>query len=418
MRSDELDVPEPVKRIAARLEEAGYETWAVGGAVRDTLLGGVRSDWDLATAAHPGTVQKLCRPSYPIGLRFGTVGVRGSDGHVYEVTTFRKDIETDGRHAVVEYAETIDEDLARRDFTINAIAYHPLRKEFRDPFSGREDLDGRRLRSVGDPAARFAEDYLRVLRGLRFAGRYELAFDPDTWKALKDTVPKIPHLSGERIREELLKVLTGPRASSALALYARSGALEIIFPELVGLNEDEWERTLRTIEAISPQRLHLRLVVLLQPLSQRLEEVMTRLRFSNAELRDVGGLCAGLRHPLPERGEVAGARRWLRKVGPERARDVLRLHLAFARGAGADSAQRAQLASRVSRVLEVLRRGDPVTLTDLAIDGTDLMELGLEPGPEFGRILEECLDAVIEDPTLNQKETLLDLVEERRPSRG
>lgn len=418
VRSDELDVPDPVKRIAARLEEAGYETWTVGGAVRDALLGGVRSDWDLATAAHPETVQKLFRPSYPIGLRFGTVGVRGSDGRVYEVTTFRKDIETDGRHAVVEYAETIDEDLARRDFTINAIAYHPLRGQFRDPFSGGDDLRDRLLRCVGEPVVRFAEDYLRVLRGLRFAGRYALEIDPGTWKALKETVPKIPHLSGERIREELLKVLAGPRASSALALYERSGARDSIFPELVGLDEMEWERTLRAVEVIPPRRLHLRLAVLLQPLSQRLEEVMTRLRFSNAELRDVGELCAGLRHPLPERGGVAQARRWLRKVGPERARDVLRLHSAFARAADAGPAQRVELARRATRVLEVLRRGDPVTLTDLAIDGNDLMDLGLEPGPQFGRILEDCLEAVIENPELNRKQTLLDMVEERRASRG
>jgi tRNA nucleotidyltransferase (CCA-adding enzyme) len=414
VRSDALDVPEPVRRIAERLEEAGYETWAVGGAVRDALLGAVRSDWDLATAAHPDTVQSLFRPSYPIGLRFGTVGVRGSDGRIYEVTTFRKDIETDGRHAVVEYADSIDEDLARRDFTINAIAYHPLDGRFRDPFCGGDDLRDRRLRCVGEPAVRFAEDYLRVLRGLRFAGRYELEIVPDSWRALTEAVPKIVYLSGERIREELLKVLAGPRASSTLTLYQKSGARDVMFPELVGLDEIEWERTLRTIEVLPPQRLHLRLVVLLLPLAPRLEEVMTRLRFSNAELRDVEELCAALRHPLPERAEVARARRWLRKVSPSRARDVLRLHIAFARAADAEPAQRAELGGRVRGVLEVLRRGDPVTLKDLAIDGNDLMELGFEPGPPLGRVLEDCLEAVIDDPELNRRERLLEMVEERR----
>jgi hypothetical protein len=125
-------------------------------------------------------------------------------------------------------------------------------------------------------------------------------------------------------------------------------------------------------------------------------------------------LCAGFRHPVPSCGEATRARRWLRKIGPSRARDVLRLHIAFARGADADAAQRGELGRRAAGVLEVLRRGDPVTLKDLAIDGNDLMELGLEPGPGVGRILEDCLEAVIEDPELNRKETLLDLVEEWR----
>lgn len=410
-----LEVPEPVREIARRLEEAGYSTWTVGGAVRDALfLGHVRSDWDLATAAHPDLVRRLFRPSYPVGLRFGTVGVRGSDGRVYEVTTFRKDIETDGRHAVVEYAERIDQDLARRDFTINAIAYHPLRDEFRDPFGGRSDLGARVLRCVGEAEVRFAEDYLRVLRGLRFAGRFQLKVEPATWDALTDAVSNVPRLSGERIREELLKVLAIEEASPALRLYRESGALAAILPELSGLEEGRWEGMLRTVDEIGPSRFHLRLVVLLAPVGDRLEDVMTRLRFSNAELRQVQELVTGLEAELPAEGEVVAARRWLHRVGPDRARDVLRLHFAMARGSGAEPGQRSELARRALLILGVLRRGEPVALGDLAIDGNDLKALGFEPGPEFAEILDGCLEMVMEDPRRNRKDTLLAMVREGR----
>jgi len=411
--ADALHVPEPVKEIAARLEQAGYETWTVGGAVRDALLGGDRSDWDLATAAHPDIVRKLFRPAYPIGVRFGTVGVRGSDGRVYEVTTFRKDIETDGRHAVVEYAQTIEEDLARRDFTINAIAYHPLEPRFLDPHAGRADLQKRVLRCVGEARLRFAEDYLRVLRGLRFAGRYRLEIEPHTWSALRAAVPDIARLSGERVREELLKVLTGPNAAAALDLYRRSGALTVVFTEFEGMDDESWKQTRDTITSIAPQRTQLRITALLVPASGHLDDVMERLRFSNAELRLTRELIEGLRQPLPPPGDPVAARRWLRDVGPQRARDVLLLHGARARARGAEAGERADLARRARAVLGALRRHEPVTLADLAIDGNDLKQLGLDPGPDFARILEECLEAVIEDPARNERETLLRMVRER-----
>jgi tRNA nucleotidyltransferase (CCA-adding enzyme) len=413
-----LDVPDAVCEIAKRLEESGYETWTVGGAVRDALLGGYRSDWDLATAARPADVRKLFRPSYPIGIQFGTVGVRASDGRVYEVTTFRRDIETDGRHAVVEYAGTIEEDLARRDFTINAIAYHPLHHTFLDPFAGREDLERRLLRCVGEPAQRFAEDYLRVLRGLRFAGRYRLEIDFATWEALTVAVPRLPRLSAERVREEILKLLAGPGASTGLALYRQSGALALVVPELAGLDDGAWEEILRTIDEIPVQRVHLRLVALLAPAGSEILALMTRLRFSNAEMRETLALSQALAVPLGAAGQVVAARRWLRDVRPERARDTLRLHFAHTRARTVGPAERRDLASLARLALEVHRRGDPVTLDDLAIDGHDLKALGLQPGPEFGRILESCLETVIERPELNRRDVLLDYVRGGSPLRG
>lgn len=408
-----LEVPAAVCEIAKRLEDNGYETWAVGGAVRDALLGGHRSDWDLATAARPETVRKLFRPSYPIGIQFGTVGVRGSDGRVYEVTTFRRDIETDGRHAVVEFAATIEEDLARRDFTVNAVAYHPLHHTFLDPFAGRKDLERRVLRCAGEPAQRFAEDYLRVLRGLRFAGRYGLEIELSTWEALTAAVPSLSRLSAERIREEILKLLTAPGASAGLALYRTSGALAVVLPELADLREGEWEELLRAIDELPVRRVHLRLVTLLAPAGSEIADLMTRLRFSKVEIRDTLALRDALAVAVGSAGDVVGARSWLRDVRPERARDTLRLHFARARARGAGLADRRGLASRARLILEVLRRGDPVTVEDLAIDGHDLKALGLQPGPELGRILERCLEVAIERPELNRRETLLDYVREQ-----
>lgn len=410
---DRLDVPEAVRGIAERLERAGYATWAVGGAVRDALLGVSRSDWDLATAARPETVRKMFRPSYPIGIQFGTVGVRGADGLVYEVTTFRRDIETDGRHAVVEYADEIEEDLARRDFTVNAIAYHPLREEYLDPFGGRADLQRGRLRCVGDASQRFAEDYLRVLRGLRFAGRYGLRIEAATWEALAAAVPRLPRLSGERVREELLKVLGAPRPSPSLGLYRESGALTVIAPELAGIANEEWTRQLRAIDYLPARRWLLRLALLLAPAGPGVEGLLGRLRFSNAETRAVTALVRALDLRLPAATDVVGARRWLNEVTPARGRDALRLHIARRRGGPGGGRDGTDLAESARRILEVMRRHDPVTLSDLAIDGNDIQTaLGLSAGPEVGRLLQRCLEAVIENPELNQQEDLLALLSE------
>ncbi len=410
---DRFEIPQAVRDITERLEREGYDTWAVGGAVRDALLGLSRGDWDIATAARPEAVRRLFRPSYPIGIKFGTIGVRGSDGLIYEVTTFRRDIETDGRHAVVEYADEIEDDLARRDFTVNAIAYHPLRHEFRDPHGGRADLGRKNLRCVGDPAQRFAEDYLRVLRGLRFAGHYQLEIDKATWEALTEAVPRLPRLSGERIREELVKTLDGGTASTVLVLYRKSGALETITPELADLTDEEWKNSLRAIDSVPMSRAQLRFVLLFAPAGSQIENLMTRLRFSNAEIREVTMLARAMEWPLPGAGDIVTARRWLSEVTPERANDTLRLHFAMIRARSGDAGTRRALAETARVVLSVKRSGDPVSLKDLAIDGNEIKAvLGVRPGPEIGRLLRLSLDAVIEDPKLNHREVLLRLVRE------
>src|ERR687885_1356861 len=221
-----LEPPEPVREIARKLERAGFETWCVGGAVRDALLGPPHLDWDLATSATPGDVRRLFRRTVPVGLEFGTVGVLDRQGTMHEVTTFRRDVQTDGRHAVVEFGASLDDDLARRDFTINAIAFSPTTGRIHDPFEGRADLKRRVVRAVGVPEERMREDRLRALRALRFAARFDFTIEPRTWQAIVASAPHLGRLSRERVKQELEQTMEQvDRPGRALTLWRDSGAL-------------------------------------------------------------------------------------------------------------------------------------------------------------------------------------------------
>lgn len=438
----QLSAPRAVLELAQRLDHAGHDVWAVGGAVRDSLLGIPGGDWDLATSARPEEVRRLFRRTVPIGIDHGTVGVFGTDGVLYEVTTFRRDIETTGRHAVVEFAHTIDEDLARRDFTFNAVAWHPIHDEIRDPYHGLADLKNAVLRTVGDPAERFAEDYLRILRGLRFAGHFVLEPEPATWSAMTAAVPQLAHLSAERVREELFKILgKTAHASAALSLYERCGALAELYPELqqvasfmdAGSEPDGtstlWARTLRAVDALPTSRPLLRLVALLHAVgmpaaaardlrggwsftghevfgARKAREVMQRLKGSNADTEYVTTLVAKQSDLFPPDAPDSGVRRWLLHVPPSLVYDLFRLRIALWRAHPVARGD-ADLAGRWRHVRRVLATKPPLTTGDLAIDGDDLKRLGLPPGPQFGDILRGLLDAVVEDPSLNEKKKLL-----------
>ncbi len=407
--------PPAVRWITRRLVKAGYDTWAVGGAVRDVLLGLPSGDWDLATRARPEQMRRLFPRTVPIGVEHGTLGILADDGAMFEVTTFRRDVETDGRHAVVAFADDIVEDLARRDFTINAIAWHPLREEWLDPFGGRADLDAGRLRAVGSAERRFAEDYLRVLRALRFAGRFGLAIEPGTWRALQRAAPHVSVLSAERVREELLKVLEADQNPSvALDLYARSGALTVLYPELAAQLVDEgdrWSRSLRTVDWLPRGRPFLRLAALLRPLEAReVAQILLRLRLSNFQVDETARRASAPELPPPE-APAEDFRRWLSAVGRDRLAALARIELAEARGNGdgdrAASVVRSWLAARC-----VLSRHPPLGVSDLAIDGGDLIRMGLKPGPAFGQVLNRLLSWVLEDPSRNRQPLLEERVRE------
>ena len=409
----EFSAPQAVHWIVQELDKSGYETWAVGGAVRDMLLGRPSSDWDLATSARPEQVQKVFRRTVSLGVEHGTVGVLSRNGTLYEVTTFRRDVETDGRHAVVSFADTIEEDLARRDFTINAVAWHPLRANLVDPFGGMGDLQERVLRTVGVPEERFREDYLRILRALRFAGLFGLEIEQETWTSLSALVSHLKSLSTERVRDELLKVLTTDSSPGrVLELYAESGAVSVLYPELQGLRElsdgregsSLWTLSVSAVQALPTGRPMLRLAALLCELSPRdVGAFLTRLRFSNATIAETTGLVGSSPFPPPE-ADGCTWRRWLAATGPERISALARLGLARARaryslGMGDD---RESLVSSWRQAKAIRLQRPPLEVSDLALDGRGLISIGLKPGPHFAQILDGLLDWVLEDPERNR----------------
>lgn len=409
-----IEVPGPVRELVARLEKADFETWTVGGAVRDALRGNPaeREDWDLATRATPEQMRRVFPHTVPLGPRYGTLGVFGSDDVLYEVTTFRQDVVTYGRKALVAFAKTLDEDLSRRDFTVNAMAWHPRRKVLHDPHGGERDLQAGILRAVGDPAERFREDYLRVLRGLRFAGSLGLEIEPGTWSGMTAAVPGLDRLSRERIREELMKVLAGRKPSRTLELYRRCGALDRVFGEMA---PSAGRGALATVDTLR-RRSAPRLAALLLfgagagkgPAA--VAESLVGLRFSGDEVdRVTAAMSGGLG---PTRGQMAdpvARRRWVAETGWGGVRDVFRVWLAALR---AGTATRGE--DDVCRLIAAARRdrdaGVPLSVADLAIAGRDLVARGWEPGPGIGRALHRLLDAVWEDPLLNARAALLEMV--------
>ena len=378
---DELHIPPEVIDIAKRLEAAGFETWCVGGAVRDNLLGLENHDFDLTTSAPPAAVQKIFKRTVPVGIEHGTVAVLDANNQPHEVTTFRKDIHTDGRHAVVEFGVSLMDDLARRDFTINAIAYHPIRHEWRDPFHGEQDLGKKLIRSVGDPNWRFQEDYLRILRALRFSARFEFRIHPRTLEAAKANAQGLAQLSAERVRDEWFKGLqTAVRPSKLVALWRDVGATRIWLPEIAG---DE-KRETGNVDKLPRDP-----VLITAHLAKDPASLLTRLKCSNRDI-ERGRAIGRWRDHYPSAKDLPAVRRWMSQVG-EYGGDLLML-----RG---DSA----LTAVTSRIVQ---RNEPLELKDLAIKGDELIAAGVRPGPDVGTTLQRLLDEVLEDPSRNTREYL------------
>jgi tRNA nucleotidyltransferase (CCA-adding enzyme) len=390
---DRVDVPSEVCSIIETLEEAGHEAWCVGGAIRDTLLGdgGNAVDYDVATAAHPDEVVALFPHTVAVGLRYGTVGVLDRHRRLHEVTTFRHDVRTFGRQAEVAFGASLEEDLARRDFTINAIAYHPLRLEWRDPFDGAQDLDRKLVRAVGDPGARFQEDFLRILRAVRFCARLGFTIDRPTWDAGTEHIEGLRGLSAERVREEWFKGLRTAQAVSRLVgLWLSIGAAPIWMPELIGSDDARHGHTgADRVPGRDP--VVLTALLCLDPVS-----VLQRLKASNQDISRAVALMAGPHEPAAM--DEGAVRRWLSAVGPARE-DLGALwearHAATWPWAGTQQ--------------RILERGDALSRGDLAVGGDDLLAEGFDGGPALGRTLERLLEEVVEDPALNTHETLLRL---------
>ena len=443
-----MELPREVSGLIDRLEEAGYSAYAVGGCVRDTLLSLHPHDWDLCTSARPEEMQAVFRGERlaETGLKHGTLTVV-IDHHPYEITTFRTDgTYTDHRHPdSVTFVEDVSGDLARRDFTVNAMAYSP-RTGLVDLFGGRRDLENRVIRCVGTPADRFREDALRILRALRFASAYDFTLEAETDKALRLLAPTLKTVAAERIQAELLKLLCGPGAGRILRVYP--DVLTVIIPEIgpmVGYDQrnhhhhfDLWEHTVQAVENM-PAEPDLRLTMLLHDTGKPAvctvddrgeahyrghqaasaviaERVTDELRCDRKTRDRVIRLVRY--HDIPLRTDSGAVNldrsfllRRLNRFGEEDFRALILIHRAdrIATGHSPREREDRRMAERIAALDALLAEKPCFTLKDLAVNGNDLQALGLK-GPAVGDALKQLLDAVMDGKIPNEKAQLNEFV--------
>jgi len=413
-----FELPAVVLEVCRTLAAAGETAYLVGGSLRDLLRGATPLDWDVATTATPPVVTGAFRRTVPTGAKHGTVTVLIGDTSL-EVTTLRGEgAYSDGRRPdSVVFLSDIEEDLARRDFTVNAMAYAPLSGAFFDPFEGRLDLARRTLRAVGDPAARFAEDGLRVLRAARFAATLEFEIEPSTLAALPAAAPRLANVSAERKRDELLKLLLARRPSRGLAPMLECGMTPFVCPQLAALPDADrdarWRRTCARVDGVEATA-PLRLAALLHDLApDDIDGCCAALKTDRHTRRDVVAIgSVALPDPAAPWSE-ADVRQLLRLHGATAVRDriaVVRADLA------AGSLPTAELDRLRAEAEAQLASGAPISTGDLAVKGDDLIDvLGLAPGPQVGRILDALLDHVIAHPADNRRDALFEIAKALAP---
>jgi putative nucleotidyltransferase with HDIG domain len=436
-----LSFPPELREFALVFKEAGKSCYIVGGAVRDSLIGKRVSDYDAATDARPEEVMRLFRRVVPTGIKHGTVTVIWK-GKPIETTTFRRESGyADGRHPdEVEYGASLEEDLSRRDFTINALAYEPLEGSLVDLYGGQADLGRRLIRAVGDPAERFHEDGLRPLRALRFASQLGFEVEPATLAAIPASLDRFRLVSPERVREELEKILASPKPSTALRLMEETGMLAIVLPELVrcrgveqkGMHRfDVLDHLLASVDA-APADPVVRLAALLHDIgkpetravgadgvatfyghegasARGAAAVLRRLRFPNATTEEVTHLVAQHMFFYEDSWTDAAVRRFLARVGEAEVEKLFALRLADGTGMTGVPVPPGSLDPLRRRIERILADREAFKLKDLAIGGNDLASLGIPKGPAMGRILAELLETVLDDPEQNTREKLLEI---------
>ncbi|MGQ9616910.1 MAG: CCA tRNA nucleotidyltransferase [Spirochaetota bacterium] len=443
-----MNIPDYVIRIAKELQSQGFEGWIVGGSIRDLLLGKKASDYDIATNATPDQLMRIFRRTVPTGIKHGTVTVI-SGSHSVEVTTFR----SDGKYSdfrrpdSVTYARTILEDLSRRDFTINAIAYNPITGELLDPYGGKSDLENRIIRTVGDPFERFKEDGLRPYRACRFAAQLEFSIEEKTFKAISESLESASKVSMERIRDEFIKIIQSPKPSTGIELLRRTGLLEVFLPELLtgfGINQNKYHRfdiyyhNLFTCDAARQDNLCIRLAALFHDIGKFYAKreveskgsdtrksvfynheiigaavtrrIMRRLKFSNQEVKLVTHLIRYHMFHYTNQWTDGAVRRFIRKVGIENLDALFELRRADRIGNGLKSGESRSIQNLKKRIEKVLEEANAITVKDLAVNGYDIMnEFNIKPGPMVGKILNHLLEEILDDPSKNQPVVLLTL---------
>lgn len=441
----EIHIPTGARKIIARLEQHGYEAYIVGGCVRDSLMGKRPSDWDICTSARAEEMMALFEDKrvIPTGIQHGTLTILAEDG-AYEVTTFRIDGEyLDHRHPKsVAFTRELAEDLSRRDFTINAMAWHPERGLI-DLFGGVEDLRDRLVRAVGDPVQRFNEDGLRMLRMVRFATVLDFDYDPATYDAVRKQGHLLQYISKERIQVELNKILLAAHPARGLEDFYTLGMYPYIIPLMchtVGFAQrgghhflDVFEHSLLAVGVIAPE-LVLRLTMLLHDIGKpfvwdsseslsydRFDDhaavsaklagkILRDLKYDNATRKDVVELIAHHNDILLP--DPVNVRRALARLGEVQTRRLVQVKVAdlIAHDLAGEREKILALFAEISDVIdEVVARGDCTSVKALAIGGQDMMALGLS-GRAIGQMLNAALELVLEKPEMNTRETLLNWV--------
>ena len=442
-----LEIPKAVSIILHTLNEAGHEAYAVGGCVRDAMLGRTPEDWDITTSAQPQQVKELFRRTVDTGIQHGTVTVLIQDGG-YEVTTYRIDGSyEDGRHPTqVSFTSLLSEDLRRRDFTINAMAYHP-EEGLIDLYGGQQDLENRIIRAVGVPEERFQEDALRIMRAIRFAAQLNFDIEPDTFQAIRKFAERLELISRERIQVEMTKLLKSAHPEK-FRLFYETGITAILFPEfdeMMTMPQNNpyhcysvGEHTLHTMMAVEADPI-LRWTALLHDVgkvrtrstdengidhfyghgkesSEMARTFLRSLKFDNETIDAVKILTRY--HDYHFDMTAAGLRKAIHKVGEDYFPLLLKIIYADTM-AKSDYAKERLLPSYENVCAlyeESLAAQDCVSLKTLAVKGKDLIDAGVKPGPQMGKILNQMLEKVLDDPDLNTKEALLALLPELHTS--
>ena len=443
-----MNIPKEVQFIINEFKKAGFEAYIIGGCVRDLLRGIEPEDWDIATNAKPKEIQKIFPKSF-YSNQFFTVTAQTNSKNPklkeIEITTYRSEAKyTDKRHPdVVKFAKTISEDLARRDFTVNAMAAIPeaskLKIRIIDPFEGQEDLKNKLIKAVGNPEDRFSEDALRMLRAVRFATTLDFKIEKKTGQAIKKNAPWLQAISKERIRDELLKIIMASHPSFGIELLRQTGLLKFIIPELEegwGVTQNKhhiyecYEHSLLSLKYAAKRDFnkYVRLAALFHDIGKpRVKEgegqdatfynhevvgakmtlqILERLKFPKKDIEKIAKL---VRYHLfyyhPDEVGESSVRRLVRQVGPENMEELLQVRMADRIGSGVPKAEPYKL-RHLRYVIEKVSR-DPISVKMLEVKGNDVIRiLDIQPGPKVGQILDVLLSYVLEDPNKNKKEFL------------
>ncbi|MBX4198867.1 HD domain-containing protein [Candidatus Parcubacteria bacterium] len=447
-----FNIPEEVINTSAVLSSAGFENFLVGGCVRDLLLERDPKDWDLTTNATPVEIEALFEHTF-YENDYGTVGVvvdppaspseawRAGSARVVEVTPYRTESKYSDfrRPDEVAWAKTLEEDLKRRDFTVNALAYDIANQKLTDLFDGGADLKKKLIRTVGNPDERFGEDALRILRALRFASELGFAIESETLASIEKNKGLLAHISKERIKDEFIKIVASPAPSIALGLATQLGILEYITPEFtkgIGMEQNQahaftvWEHLLRSLDHAAKKDfpLHVRLAALFHDIAKPhtrkwlneqwtfyghdvvgariTRNVMTELKFPKEIMEKVIKLVRWhMFFSETETITLSAVRRVVRNVGPELIWDLMNVRACDRVGTGRPKETTYRLRKYHSMIEEVMR--DPISVKQLNVTGGDIMKVSdTPPGPHIGYILEILLSEVLEDPTLNERKHL------------